>query len=1306
MAALFRKALLPQLDSLAGPSGSSNRHPKTQEEEHGEESVTDSLAMLSAPVTVGSKRGNTKQSSAPASSFSGLMGLVDSDARRTGGTKKQHAKRTTTLASGLGRYVGRPSSRNISSSKGTSAEDSLGNMGSTTATAKTSARRTVDENIEGGVLMSLGNLSLQPATLGRNRSNKTAVPSKLPARTQQHQPEPQRRASQPNDSLAQGPENTASGGLLGFALGTFTSHRNKNLKQSQQAVVPKQSRQGHRRGRGERRRSRSRAPSKHKIVVPQPTPSTKQSKRGHRERGRSRSQAPSKHESAVAFLQKPTKAKLSGGGSDGGDLGNLGTDVPSSKLKTVEIKRNGLTGRTKRQDFPFRAHRKENANLAPAGGLLAAFAAQSISDDPIQTTEETADQPGVPFMDDASSNNSKPVANDIEEQPVKLTMYQQLLARMQGREEAVPKPSATDGVDTSTATTNNGKQHKATVDRESSSFTKEPTKKKDAGHVAKNNKKERGGVLRSPKVSKRRSKRLANEHPATSPVNTGVVLKRRDEKKTPSKLEFGALKQVSMGNLKYFKQSDVRHGDPRREVQYDDESKAAPEIPTAASPPPEADGLYSNSMSPISELGGDDYCDDIFVDAMEIEDQAKDTFEEANTPQDDTSVAKSASKEASTEAAGTSFVDTPQPRHTRLVQRRAGVRGDDCCSDKFPDLVAIRSNLPSTTYEKANNDQDNFCNDTSVDAMEIGDHHSATSETPQPRQMRMMSPTAGVKCDDCCSDTFPDLVAIRSNCNLPSDKYEQANTDRDGSSITKSVAEEPSPNPASNASTNTPQSSGVRSISPISQAGGYSPMVTEPEGVELFSDAEEMAQGASKNPADTRNDKETTRSRRSSRLRVQPDRFGVNNESTEEAASPKRSGIVSTLFKARVQTKSITDVCRGETDNTRPKKNEVEGSAAAKDQLTSPDSLCRANDENLPAPRRSQRARVETDRLGDFADAADELPRSDAAADKIVRRSDVGVATFDQGKRSHTSEREGQQIVSRRSDRPREEPTRFGEYVDFTEDQVETVDPPTDPLPPLDVGKKKSALGFRVIERKMPFMKKHAPRPESISADGWSSLEVTKLREAHGKADSLSDTFWSDVAVRVGEKSALECRDKWFSLVQTPNPRQAKKKKNGTTKKPAPGAVCDEDDIFNSTPMRGELGSGAQNEGSPMRADFGSAIRVDGANATARLSSEYEGTINPIDFQPRAGYKSYLQGMKRDVSRNQKDNKSKKKQGASKQGPRCLSEAVYEEDVDMNARLTPGGTLKLKSMTEGDDDDDFWGEMYGSEDGDEVDSFQ
>jgi hypothetical protein len=46
---------------------------------------------------------------------------------------------------------------------------------------------------------------------------------------------------------------------------------------------------------------------------------------------------------------------------------------------------------------------------------------------------------------------------------------------------------------------------------------------------------------------------------------------------------------------------------------------------------------------------------------------------------------------------------------------------------------------------------------------------------------------------------------------------------------------------------------------------------------------------------------------------------------------------------------------------------------------------------------------------------------SDEAKDKASRRwSDIGV-TSDQGTRSETSEREGRTIVSRRSDRPREE---------------------------------------------------------------------------------------------------------------------------------------------------------------------------------------------------------------------------------------------------------------------------------------------
>jgi hypothetical protein len=1388
MKALFRKALLPELDSLAGTTGSVNRHPKTREEEQEnmEESVTDSLAMLGAPANFGSKRGNTKQ--APSSSSAGLMGLIDVDTRRTGGTKKQHAKGTTTLASGLVRCVGRPSSRNDISSTGTStcAGDSLGNLGATKAIARTSTRRTVDESIEGGVLMSLGNLSLQSASRGPNRSNKTTLAAKVP-----HQPQPQQSSSQPSDSLARSSENTASGGLLGFALGTFMTHRNKNVKQSRQAVFPKQSRPGPRerrrsrsqtpsrheiavqsvlskqnwQGRRERRRSRSQTPSKYEIAVPQPQPTQqglggfvdeptkakfssrvsdggelgalvsdapksklkifpKQSRQGRSERRRSYSQKPTKYESAVpqpqplqqglgAFVDEATKANLTGEVDDGGELSDLVRDAPHSKLKAVGAQQNGRAGRTKRQDALFRVHKRENAKSAPAGGLMAAFASIFV-DDASSSNSKPAEndvveeQPASIFVDDASSSNSKPEANDVVEvQPMKQTKRQEVPALMQSQQEKVLNPPTIDGLGASTAAANKGEQQKTTVSRVSRSFAKGPTKKKGAGYVANNNKKERVGVLQSPKASKRPSKRLATEVPATSPTSSGAALKRRDEKKTPSKFESVDLKQTVPGRFQSFKQPDIRKSDHKKEVQNDGVSKAAQEKSAAASPQTKADGLYSNSMSPISEVGGDGFCNDT-----------------AETP----------------------FDDTPQPRQMRSAPPIAGVKGDDWCSENVPDLVAIGSNLTSASY--AETAQDEFCNDTFVDAMEIDDHLSATPKkastpqddtsvaksaskepftdaagttfvsTPQPRHVRSVPPSAGVKGDDCCNDSFSDLVAIESN--LPSTTYEQVYTDQDDSSITKSVSKEPSPNPPSNDPADTPQSKGVRSMSPISEAGGYSPMVTELEGTDLFSDTEDMEvqskqESATSKPVDPCPTRETTRSRRSSRTRAQPDRFGANKGSTDDAASPQRSGIVSTLFKARTQTKSITAICRGETDDTTLKKNERGKRAATKEtkQPTSSDSPC-ATGENVPVARRSRRARVEPNRLGDYADISDDkaifteaptLPRSDAEEDKAGRRSGVGAGISDKGIRSDASEREGQNIVSRRTSRPREEPARFGERVNFTADQVETICPPEALLSSLDVGTHKNAPGFPVIERKMPCMKKPASRPESISTDSWSSLEVKKLREAQGKADSLSDTFWSDVAVHVGEKSALECRDKWFSLVQTPNPRQARKKKNAT-KKPPPEAVYDEDDIFNSTPMRGDLDGGAPNQGSPMKVDFGSAIKVDGTNAAAHISSKYEGASNPIDFQPRAGYKSYLQGMRRDVSRNQKENKSKKTQGKSKKGPKYLSEAVYEQDVDMNARLTPGGTLKVKSMAEGEDDDDFWGEMYGSEDGDEVDSFQ
>jgi hypothetical protein len=93
----------------------------------------------------------------------------------------------------------------------------------------------------------------------------------------------------------------------------------------------------------------------------------------------------------------------------------------------------------------------------------------------------------------------------------------------------------------------------------------------------------------------------------------------------------------------------------------------------------------------------------------------------------------------------------------------------------------------------------------------------------------------------------------------------------------------------------------------------------------------------------------------------------VNKESTEDVASAKRSGVVSTLFKVQMQTKSITDVCRGEIDDTRQKKNEQGRRAATKEQPTSSDFPCSATTKKIPA-HVDRDEHGETDRLGEYAD--------------------------------------------------------------------------------------------------------------------------------------------------------------------------------------------------------------------------------------------------------------------------------------------------------------------------------------------------
>ena len=248
---------------------------------------------------------------------------------------------------------------------------------------------------------------------------------------------------------------------------------------------------------------------------------------------------------------------------------------------------------------------------------------------------------------------------------------------------------------------------------------------------------------------------------------------------------------------------------------------------------------------------------------------------------------------------------------------------------------------------------------------------------------------------------------------------------------------------------------------------------------------------------------------------------------------------------------------------------------------------------------------------------------------------------------------------------------------------------------------------IRVAERKPLVAKRNVDATVASSGDDWTAEQLDQLSAAMGSVEPTSASFWHDVASLVDERTESECRFKWFSIAKTPMPKLTKRScaKKGAIREQSD----DEDDIFNSSPMRGFFVPDGNDESNQhdaavfMNHDVGSAIKM-GAKSSAVASNSNFSTMKRMEpnFRPKAGYKMYLQNLKRDVARAQKEVPSRKGQSKlSGKGPRTLSETVYDSDVDVNVRLTPGGTLKVKSQYE-EDEDDFWGAEYDAEDEEEI----
>ena len=314
-------------------------------------------------------------------------------------------------------------------------------------------------------------------------------------------------------------------------------------------------------------------------------------------------------------------------------------------------------------------------------------------------------------------------------------------------------------------------------------------------------------------------------------------------------------------------------------------------------------------------------------------------------------------------------------------------------------------------------------------------------------------------------------------------------------------------------------------------------------------------------------------------------------------------------------------------------------------------------------------------------------------------------------------------IVTGRPQRMRQQPERFGNFVDISDQEDNNVDSvqaatrkpklPGD-CPSMTVRKTLNSLlpgdSSPVTTRTVDVLRSHTrPEPQmqqdfgqvdahdlahsKDATDEWSTQQLNLLREAYDRADPTSSTFWMDVTLLANNgKSSIECRDKWFSLVKTPQPPRGTGLRKVALKSVRSSAIADEDDIFNSTPMRAEESMAVK-----LLSNLKVAIQEEEAGENEDDENHFiDNVSNHRGAKP--GLKTYIQAMRRDMLRSKKERRKKKVGQPAIKTKGTILESRHDGDVDMDIRLTPGGTLRVKNLD--NEEDDFWDELYEDEDED------
>ncbi|KAG7356984.1 Myb-like DNA-binding protein [Nitzschia inconspicua] len=299
---------------------------------------------------------------------------------------------------------------------------------------------------------------------------------------------------------------------------------------------------------------------------------------------------------------------------------------------------------------------------------------------------------------------------------------------------------------------------------------------------------------------------------------------------------------------------------------------------------------------------------------------------------------------------------------------------------------------------------------------------------------------------------------------------------------------------------------------------------------------------------------------------------------------------------------------------------------------------------------------------------------------------------------------ENKSTVSKRTRKP---PKRFGAY----EKDIEEACPPVNQFAPTKSSPKKTkrmtkngkkdrvdtVAQIKLIENE------RGQKGEEKNTQEWTSAELQALLSAHRNVNPQSICFWEDISSFVSTKSSEECMEKWFSLAKTPLVKKKdneKKVKGSGTPLYESHLHASEDDIFNATPMRGIFQTSEDRDGD-------ASIDLRQLEQISRMATGIEvkvfesqgideGGLDSQKCKQPQGYKTYIQQIGRNM--RQKEHRAQRVKQCSAYTlsyGKHLQERSSNGDYEINCRLSPGGTIQMKTSDGALTDDYFEEENEG-----------